>query len=471
MNKSSSIARHGSVVFLALLMTGCNLQPHYQRPALPIANHWNSQKVDLAGNTSDIGWKEFFDDPVMQSLIQQALENNRDMRVAALNVEKAQAQFRVQRSALMPTINISGTETAEYVPGNLYSTKSTGPAAWHQYEAGAGISAWELDFFGRLRSLRDVEMETYLSTRASTRATRLSLVSDVATAYLTLCADNDLLRLASSTLYSQSQSLVLTQKMYRTGTSDAQAVMQAETSVKSAAADVEKYQRQVAQDTNALRLLVGTQLPKGILSHASLDKQWQFPALPAGLPSDLLTHRPDIMAAEHTLKAANADIGAARAAFFPSISLTTFGGSASSSLNNLFDSGTAYWNFIPTITLPIFDGGKNQANLDIAQITKRIDIANYEKSIQQAFKEVNDALAGQATWHNELLAREQDTAASQQYYALAQARFRAGVDNYLNVLVAQRSLYQSQQTQISTRLSTLSQQITLYKVLGGGWKA
>ena len=227
----------------------------------------------------------------------------------------------------------------------------------------------------------------------------------------------------------------------------------------------------MAQDANALRLLVGTQLPAGMEEHASLNKTWHFPALPAGLPSDLLTRRPDIIAAEHTLKAANANIGAARAAFFPSISLTAFGGTASSSLGNLFDGGTAYWNFVPTISLPIFDGGKNQANLDIAKVSKRIEIANYEKSIQQAFKEVDDALAGQATWHNELLAREQDTAATQRYYELAQKRFRAGVDNYLNVLVAQRSLYQSQQTQISTHLSTLSQQITLYKVLGGGWKA
>jgi multidrug efflux system outer membrane protein len=293
----------------------------------------------------------------------------------------------------------------------------------------------------------------------------------VASGYLSLCADNELLKLAMDTVKSQQDSYNLTKRSVDGGVSSEQDLVQAETSVRTAQADVASYTRQVRQDVNALALLVGTNLPSDMLANARLNKDWHFPATPSGLPSDLLTRRPDIIAAEHELKAANANIGAARAAFFPSISLTASGGSTSSSLGHLLEGGTAAWSFGPSINLPIFDGGVNSANLDIAHLQKRIEIADYEKSIQTAFKEVGDALAGQDTYKDELTAREQDEQANQRNYDFAHIRYQQGVDNYLNVLVAQRSLYAAQQSLITTQLGRLNQQITLYKALGGGWKS
>jgi len=449
---------------LVLALGGCTLQPNYDRPAMPVPSQWN-QTSGAGTSATNMDWQQFFSDPALHQLIQLALDNNRSLQVTALNVERARARYGVQRSALLPTVSAGASQTSKHLPGNLWETQSTGPATYQQY------TSWELDFFGRVRSLRDQALETYLSTEATSQAARISLIADVAIGYLALGADSDLLRLARNTASSQRESYNLTKRSYELGDSSAQDLAQAETSVKSAEADVAKYTRQVQQNVNALRLLLGTELPAGLADNATLNNNWRFPALPAGLPSDLLTRRPDIIAAEHTLKAANANIGAARAAFFPSISLTTYGGSASSSLGHLFEAGTASWAFVPSISVPIFDAGKNQANLDIARVEKRIEVANYEKAIQTAFREVSDALAGQATYRDELTAREQDADANQRYYDLAQARYQEGMDSYLNLLVAQRSLYQAQQTKISTQLSTLAQQIALYKVLGGGWKS
>ncbi|ROR13220.1 NodT family efflux transporter outer membrane factor (OMF) lipoprotein [Erwinia sp. JUb26] len=304
---------------------------------------------------------------------------------------------------------------------------------------------------------------------ATQRATRISLISQVAAGYLALCSDNELLKLAQSTAQSQQDSYDLTKRSYEGGVSSEQDLVQAETLVRIAQADVATYSRQVRQDVNALTLLVGSGLPADLLAGASLKKEWNFPATPAGLPSDLLTHRPDIIAAEHQLLSANANIGAARAAFFPSISLTAMGGSSSGRLSDLLSGGTAAWAVSPAIDLPIFRGGQNVANLNIAKLQKRIEIADYEKTIQTAFKEVGDALAAQETYKNELHARQLDEQASQRNYDLATVRYREGVDNFLNVLVAQRSLYSAQQLLITTRLGQLTQQIMLYKALGGGW--
>ncbi|ADU70443.1 efflux transporter outer membrane subunit [Pantoea sp. At-9b] len=453
----------------ALGLTGCTMEPHYQRPSMPVDAHYDQPTA--VGNVADLPWQNFFADATMRNLIQLSLDNNRDLRVAALNVEEARNDVTVQRAALMPSIDATASQTSAHEPGNLYNTKTTGPVTYHELNAGLGVTSWELDFFGRLRSLRDQAQETYLSTAATERATRISLISEVATAWLTLCSDNDLLHLAQSTAQSQQDSYRLTKMSYDGGVSSDQDLAESESTVRAAEADVASYTRQVRQDVDALRLLVGTDLPVSLLSHASLDANWQFPATPAGLPSDLLTRRPDVMAAEHTLKAANANIGAARAAFFPSITLTASGGSTSSSLGSLLGAGTGAWSFVPSINLPIFDGGKNQANLNIAHIEKRIEIANYEKAIQTAFKEVNDALAGQDTWQDQMTALQKEVGANQRDYDYSELRYKQGVDNYLNVLVAQRSLYSAQQSLISAHLGQLSQKITLYKALGGGWKS
>lgn len=456
---------------MMLVLSGCTMEPDYHRPALPVAAHYDQQGKAMAGNGADIRWQNFFTDPVMHKLIALSLANNRDLRVAALNVDVARSQVQINRAALLPSVDMSASQTSAHLPGNLYNTSSSGPVTYHELNTSLGVSAWELDFFGRLRSLRDKALESYLATAATQRATQISLISEVASSYLSLCADNDLLQLAQDTVKSQQDSYDLTKRSFEGGVSSEQDLVQAETSVRSAQADVATYTRQVRQDVNALRLLVGTDLPSDMLANARLKKGWRFPATPAGLPSDLLTRRPDIIAAEHTLKAANANIGAARAAFFPSITLTASGGSTSSSLGHLLEGGTAAWSFGPSINLPIFDGGVNSANLNIAHLQKRIEIADYEKAIQTAFKEVGDALAAQDTYQDELTARLQDEQANQKNYDFAHIRYQEGVDNYLNVLVAQRSLYAVQKSLITTQLGQLNQQIALYKALGGGWKS
>ena len=460
-------------LFSALTLTvlaGCTMEPKYDRPAMPVASDWTTSKGVDAGKVQDIGWGQFFNQPDMKQVITLALANNRDLRVAALNVDTARATFQIDRAALLPTLNATGGETATHLPGGLYSTQSTGPVTYQQYSAGVGVSAYELDLFGRVRSLRDQGLETYLATEATQRATQISLVSQVAEGYLSLAADNDLLKLAIDTASSQNNSYELTKRSFDQGVSNSQDLAQAETTVRSAQADIAQYTRQVRQDVNALTLLVGTQIPQQLLQNASLNNNWNFPATPAGLPSDLLTRRPDIIAAEHTLKAANANIGAARAAFFPSITLTGSAGTESGSLTRLFDGGTGAWSFGPSINIPIFDGGVNSANLDIANTRKKIEIANYEKAIQTAFKEVSDGLAGQATYGNQLKSVQQANDANQRNFDLSQQRFKGGVDSYLSVLVAQRSLYAAQQTLISTKLAQLNSDITLFKALGGGWK-
>ncbi|WP_305038640.1 efflux transporter outer membrane subunit [Erwinia sorbitola] len=456
---------------LTMILAGCTMAPDYHRPALPVAAHFDSQGQALSGNGANIRWQNFFTDPVMHKLIATALSNNRDLRVAALNVEVARSQVQIDRAALMPWVDFNGSDDATHLPGNLYSTKQSGSVTYHQLNTSLGVTAWELDFFGRLQSLRNEALEEWLASAATQRATQISLIAEVASGYLSLCSDNELLKLAQDTAQSQQDSYDLTKRSFEGGVASEQDLVQAETSVRTAQADIATYSRQVHQDINALTLLVGTALPADLLAGASLRKEWNFPATPAGLPSELLTNRPDIIAAEHTLKAANANIGAARAAFFPTISLTASGGSTSSTFSHLLSGGTAAWSFGPSIDLPIFDGGVNIANLDIAKLQKRIEIADYEKAIQTAFKEVGDALAGQETYQDEMKARQLDEVANQRNFSFASVRYREGLDNYLNVLVAQRSLYASQQSLITTRLGQLNQKITLYKTLGGGWKS
>ncbi|MEQ9873569.1 efflux transporter outer membrane subunit [Pectobacterium brasiliense] len=455
-------------LLVSIAITGCTLQPEYSKPALPVKNNWNAQ-TSQGESVDSLGWQHFYRDKQLQTLIALALEHNRDLRVAALNVQTAQAQFRIERSALFPSIDGGVSKTAQHVPGNLYSTQATGAATYQQYQASIGVTSWELDFFGRLRSLKDEALETYLSSAATEEATRISLIAEVAAGYLTLSADSDLLKLARETAKSQNDSYELVKYSYEHGSSTEQDLMQAEISVRGAQADVEKYTRQVESDRNALTLLLGTEAPTQVVDNASLKNVSEFPVLRAGLPSDMLTRRPDIIAAEHSLKAANANIGAARAAFFPSITLTASGGTTSSSLTNLFDGGTAAWSFTPSVNIPIFYAGRNKANLDVATLSKEIEIANYEKSIQQAFKEVSDALSAKETYQSELGIRQKYYAANKKYYDLAQLRYQQGIDSYLNVLVAQRSYYESQQSLISTLYGRFTQDITLYKALGGGW--
>lgn len=472
-----------TAIAVASVLSGCTLMPRYARPDAPVPERFAGTELSTASTTADaaspeqaidianIGWRQVFTDPALQQVIALALENNRDLRVAALNIEVARAQYRVERAALLPAVQGTGTANNARTPSELAIPGQ--PQVFRTYSANIGISAYELDLFGRVRSLKEQALQQFLSTAEARRSTHISLVSEVATAYLTLAADQQLLQLAQSTLSSQGDSYRLQQRSFELGVASQLSLRQAQTTVESARVDVERYTAQVAQDRNALVLLVGTQVPAELLPQAlpdgaSVDGN-VLASVPAGLPSQLLQRRPDILEAERNLRAANANIGAARAAFFPSISLTASTGSSSSSLSNLFDSGTRAWSFVPTLTLPIFNAGRNRANLDMAKANRDIEVAQYEKAIQSAFREVSDALAQRETLGRQLQAQQALVDATADSYRLSQARFERGVDSYLQALDAQRALYSAQQNLITTQLSRFTNLATFYKAMGGGW--
>lgn len=472
-----------TAIAVAGVLSGCTLMPRYARPDAPVPERFAGTELSTASTTTDtaspaqaidianIGWRQVFTDPALQQVIALALENNRDLRVAALNIEVARAQYRVERAALLPAVQGTGTANNARTPSELAIPGQ--PQVFRTYSANIGVSAYELDLFGRVRSLKEQALQQFLSTAEARRSTHISLVAEVATAYLTLAADQQLLQLAQSTLSSQGDSYRLQQRSFELGVASQLSLRQAQTTVESARVDVERYTAQVAQDRNALVLLVGTQVPAELLPQAlpdgaSVDGN-VLARVPAGLPSQLLQRRPDILEAERNLRAANANIGAARAAFFPSISLTASTGSSSSSLSNLFDSGTRAWSFVPTLTLPIFNAGRNRANLDMAKANRDIEVAQYEKAIQSAFREVSDALAQRETLGRQLQAQQALVDATADSYRLSQARFERGVDSYLQALDAQRALYSAQQNLITTQLSRFTNLATFYKAMGGGW--
>ena len=449
---------------IGLLVAGCSMAPDYQRPEVPQGASWQVTS-DAKAN---LGWQQQFGDPTLQRLIRTALENNRDLRLAALNVQSYEAKYRIQRAAQLPTIAVSAASSRQQTSGDLNGTGAEQIGS--QHSADIGITAYELDLFGRIQSLKDQALETYLAQIETQRSTQIALVSSVATAYLTLVADQELLALSQSTLDTEQESYQLTQKKFELGAASDMELAQSRTTLESARVSTAQYQRQVLQDRNALALLLGTGMP-GELQLPSTLAEVEFAPIPMGAPSSLLQQRPDILAAEHSLKAANANIGAARAAFFPTISLTATAGSASNELGNLFDGGTGTWSFIPQLNLPLFDGGKRIADLDVAEVSEKQAVASYEKSIQTAFKEVADTLGSQAFYQQQWEAQQALVQANQRYYELAEQRYAQGVDSYLTRLDAQRSLFSAQQALVSTRLAQLSNQISLFKAVGGGWQA
>lgn len=451
-----------SLLSMAMLMTGCSLIPDYQRPAAPVAAQYPTPTLASA-STED--WRTLFNDPALQQLIESALINNRDLRVAALNVEAFQAQYRIQRADLYPAVSANASESRQRMPPSVTKSKALINST---YAVNLGISAYELDFFGRVRSLSEQALQTWLSTEEARRSAQLSLVANVANAYLTWRADQELLELTRDTLAADEQSLHLTTRNREAGKSSALEQAQAKTSVDSSRANLARYQRQVAQDLNSLTLLVGAPVPESLpVRPLASDLVEQ---LPAGLPSDLLQRRPDILQAEYKLKAANANIGAARAAFFPSVSLTANAGTSSRDLSGLFGSGSGAWTFQPQISLPIFNAGSLRASLDYSKLQKDVAVAEYEKSIQTAFQEVADGLAARATYQQQLQAQSDLVQATQTYYNLAQNRYKNGVDSSLTFLDAQRSLFSSQQGLITDRLAQLVAEVNLYTALGGGWR-
>lgn len=541
MREPTSRARAALGVLAAASLAGCmNLAPRYERPAAPVPAGWPegaaygpaaaaSAPADGAPRgAAELGWQDVFVDAPLRGTIELALAQNRDLRVAALDIERARALYRVQRADLFPTVDVAAGAQHQRVPSSLSRSGSDNIA--HVYNADVGFSAYELDLFGRVRNLNEQALQQFFATEEARRSTQISLVAEVANAWLTAAADADLLALARDTLAAQEASYRLTQRSHEAGVASAIDLRQAQTSVETARADVSRYARAVAQDLNALQLLVGAPVPQALLPRRALAAAAPRPQpaadtasatagaggiagagagtaaganagaaaggdadalgaaplpppaesaawaevlaeLPAGVPSEVLQRRPDILRAERLLQASNASIGVARAAFFPRISLTASLGVASASLSELFQGGAGAWNFAPQASLPIFDAGRNRANLEAAKVDRDIAVAQYEQAIQSAFREVADALAARGTLDEQLAAQQALVEATGEAFRLSRSRYRGGVDSYLAVLDAQRSLYAAQQTLIALRLTRSTNLVTLYRVLGGGWRA
>jgi multidrug efflux system outer membrane protein len=453
---------------MALVLAGCvNLAPKYERPAAPVAAGFPTVEGSIhSGNPVateapvNIAWQRFFTDARLQQLIGMALANNRDLRVSVLNIEQARAAFQIQRSARFPALNAGLT-------ANRASTAGDAPLT-SVYQAGLSVTAFELDLFGRVRNLSDSALAQYLATEEARKAAQISLIATVANTYLAQLADEEQLALTQQTLKTREESLRLTKLRFENGVVSKLDLQQAVSLVEGARAVLAQQQRLRAQDINALTLLVGQPIPDNLPAGATLATT-NLPDLPAGMPSDLLISRPDIRAAEQQLVAANADIGAARANYFPRISLTGSAGSASQELSGLFKSGSFGWTFAPQAILPLFDFGARRAGVESARAGRDIAVAQYEKSIQTAFREVADALAGQATYSEQLRALQATAASESERFKLSDLRYRSGTANYLDLLDAQRSLFVAQQQAVEANLARLQNQVTLYRVLGGGW--
>ncbi|HWB99772.1 MAG TPA: efflux transporter outer membrane subunit [Bryobacteraceae bacterium] len=458
----------GALVFLG----GCSMSPRYSRPKTPVPPAWQgggtdpeSQRTAGAPAAPDVKWQDFFADQKLQKVIDLALNNNRDLRIAALNVARVEAQYQIQRAQQYPTVAAAATGNLYRFPkGQLGISQSF---TYQQYNVNLATTSWEVDLFGRIRSLKSGALEQYLASEQARSASQIALVAAVATSYLALGADRDNQRLAQDTLNAQQATYELILRMRDRGISSDLDLRQAQSQVEAARVDIARYTGQIALDQDALHLLVGATVPDDLLP-GELGSDRALKDVSAGLSSDVLLRRPDILMAEHQLKGAYANIGAARAAYFPQIALTGGGGLISASLSNLFTAGARTWTFAPQVSLPIFDAGARRANLQIAKVDRDSAVAEYEKAIQAAFREVNDSLS-QRTWLLEQQNAQQAMVNTlQEMYNLSEARYKAGIDSYLTVLVAQRSLYSAQQLLLGVRLSRLSNLVTLYKVLGGG---
>ncbi len=455
----------------AALLSGCSLAPLYQRPAAPVAPEWPAGTSTAADSTAgvataDIAWQEFVGDARLRELIALALQNNRDLRVAALAIEQARAQYQIRRADEVPSVNATASGTRQPTPDGGNSSV---------YTAGLALTSWEIDFFGRIASLKDAALAQFFATQEARNAVQTSLVASVANAWLSLQTNTELLALTERTLATRNDSLRLNQLRFDQGVTSALDLRQAQSLTAAARVTLAQQQRLRALDANVLALLVGQPLPAQLLAAAPSVQQGKGAAplladVPAGLPSDLLARRADIRQAEQQLIAANANIGAARAAFFPRIALTAGVGTASTSLSGLFNSGSWGFTLAPQALLPIFDAGRNQAGLESAQVGRAVAVAQYEKAIQVAFREVADALAGRATLDDEVRAQQDQANAEADRFRLADLRYRNGVSSFLDVLDAQRQLFATQQALARTQLAQRQNQVALYKALGGGWR-
>ena len=463
--------KHALALTLPLALAACTMAPRYERPEAPIPDTWPSGAAYSTSQATertaaDIPWREFIKDAKLQQVIEQALQNNRDLRSTLADIQSARAQYRIQRAELLPQVNGDVSATRSKNVNNFSGTGT--PVESEIYTASVGLSAFEIDLFGRVRSLSNAALESYLATEAAGRATRISLIAETASVYLTLAADNAQLALSQRTLESAQRTMDITRKRLEAGVSSRLDVRQAETVYQQARADLASTRALIAQDRNALELLTGGPIADSLLPAELPPEHGYLAEVPAGLSSAVLLQRPDVLQAEHQLKSANANIGAARAAFFPSLSLTASSGLASTELSDLFSNGVSVWSIGPSLTLPIFNGGANVANLAYANAQRDLFLSQYELAIQTAFREVADALAVRGTIQEQLDAQRALVDAAADSYQLAEARYSKGVDSFLNTLDAQRALYNAEKSLVSARLTASNNVVTLYRVLGGG---
>lgn len=462
------------IAVLSLALAACDMAPKYGRPALavpPASPQGPAYAAADSGGmavTAETAWRDFFVDARLVRVIETALANNRDLRVAIANVEQARAQYRVRRADMLPTLGATGTAT--YAEQPLVQFGQDQRLNTDVYQAQVGISAWEIDLFGRVRNLGDAAQEQYFASVENRNAAQIALIAEIANAWLSMAADQERLRIATDLESAFRGTLELTRARFAKGIASELEVRQAQTSYDQARSDIAQATTQVAQDQNALNLLAGTTVPAAELPAALPQSGATLENLPADIASDILLRRPDIAAAEHQLRAANANIGAARAAFFPKISLTAALGSVSLGLSNLFGSGTDFWSVAPSASLPIFDFGRNKGNLRYAKATYDAMLATYEKSVQTGFREVADALARRGTMGYQLDAQASLRDSARAAYMLSEARFRAGIDNFLVTLDSQRALYNAEQSLLAARLARAGNMVELYRAMGGGLK-
>lgn len=456
-----------SALLIALTLGGCSMAPTYERPEAPVAAHWSGPAAKQDQAASELDWRTFIVDADLRRLVGEALANNRSLRQTLLDIEQARAQYRIQRADRVPGLSASASGNRQRVPGGLSSTGTS--TVTSSYQVGVSLPEYELDLFGRVKSLTDSALEQYLATEEAGRSARIALVAEVTQAYLTYDGAQRRLALTRQTLESREDSLDLTAQRRAAGAATALDHQEALGLVEQARAELEANQRQKQQALNALVLLIGTPDAAKALPEAPRDELLLIQDIAPGAPSALLERRPDILAAEHRLKSRNADIGAARAAFFPRISLTGSYGSSSAEVSGLFDGGSRSWSFMPTLSLPIFDAGRNSANLDLAEVRKDAAVAAYEGSIQTAFREVADALAATDTLRREEAARRALANTSNETLKLAKARYEGGVDSHLRYLDAQRSSFVNDSTLIETSTQRQLALVDLFRALGGGW--
>ncbi|WP_343573195.1 efflux transporter outer membrane subunit [Pseudomonas sp.] len=450
-----------------LLIAGCSMAPTYERPDAPVAANWSGPAAQPGRAASNLDWQTFIVDSELRDLVNIALNNNRSLRQTLLDIEQARAQYRIQRSERVPGLSASANGNRQRLPGDLSSNGSSGVSS--SYQVGLSLPEYELDLFGRVKSLTDAALEQYLATEEAARSAQIALIAEVSQAYLSYDGAQRRLLLTEQTLASREDSLVLIAQRRSAGAATALDYQEALGLVEQSRAELESNARQKQQSLNALVLLLGTPDAASRIPLVPLDKPMLVQDIAPGTPSELIERRPDIRAAEHQLKARNADIGAARAAFFPRISLTGSFGTSSAEMSGLFDGGSRSWNFVPTLSLPIFDAGRNSANLDLAKVRKDSAVAAYEGTIQTAFREVADALAATDTLRREEIARRALANTTEETLKLAKARYEGGVDSHLRYLDAQRSNFINEAAYIETSTQRQIALVDLFRALGGGW--